>query len=47
MSFPWSYSILGFAGGVLVTFTLAGIVLYTSYVCWQFCMEYDVSSARG
>lgn len=42
MSFPWSFSVLGFVGGVLITFGMAIIVLYTSYVCWQFCMAYDL-----
>ena len=44
MSFPWSFSVLGFVGGVLITFGMAIIVLYTSYVCWQFCMAYDLNS---
>ena len=43
MSFPWSFSVLGFVGGVLITFGMAIIVLYTSYVCWQFCMAYDLN----
>jgi len=40
MFFPWSFSILGFVGGVLITLGMAVIVLYTSYICWQFCMAY-------
>jgi len=44
MSFPWSFSVLGFVGGVLITFGMAIIVLYTSYVCWQFCMAYDLNN---
>ena len=34
---------LGFVGGVLITLGMALIVLYTSYVCWQFCMAYDLN----
>ena len=34
---------LGYVGGVLITLGMAIIVLYTSYVCWQFCMAYVLS----
>jgi hypothetical protein len=40
MSFPWSFSVLGYVGGVVITLGMAIIVLYTSYICWQFCMAY-------
>jgi hypothetical protein len=43
MSFPWSFSVLGYVGGVIITLGMALIVLYTSYICWQFCMAYVFS----
>ncbi|KAK0619408.1 transmembrane amino acid transporter protein-domain-containing protein [Immersiella caudata] len=40
MSFPWSYSILGLVPGLILTFFVAGIVLYTSLVLWEFCLRH-------
>jgi hypothetical protein len=34
MSFPWSYSILGLVPGLILTFVIAGLVLYTSLTTW-------------
>ena len=34
MSFPWSYSVLGLFPGLLLTFVVAALVLYTSLVVW-------------
>lgn len=38
MSFPWSYSVLGLIPGILLTLTIAMIVLYTSLTIW--CVVY-------
>ncbi|KAF2638156.1 hypothetical protein P280DRAFT_406050 [Massarina eburnea CBS 473.64] len=40
MSFPWSYSILGLVPGLILTVVVAGLVLYTSLLCWEFCMRH-------
>ncbi|KAK1753276.1 amino-acid permease [Echria macrotheca] len=40
MSFPWSYSILGLVPGLILTVFVAGIVLYTSLVLWEFCLRH-------
>jgi uncharacterized membrane-anchored protein YhcB (DUF1043 family) len=34
MSFPWSYSILGLVPGLILTFVIAALVLYTSMITW-------------
>lgn len=34
MSFPYSYSVLGLVPGIILTFVVAGFVLYTSLVVW-------------
>jgi len=34
MSFPYSYSVLGLIPGLILTFVVAGLVLYTSLVVW-------------
>jgi len=34
MSFPWSYSVLGLVPGLILTFVIAGLVLYTSLTTW-------------
>lgn len=34
MSFPYSYSILGLVPGIILTFVVAGLVLYTSLIVW-------------
>jgi len=39
MSFPWSYSILGLVPGLILTFVIAALVLYTSLITWEFCMR--------
>lgn len=40
MSFPWSYSFLGLVPGLVLTVVIAGIVLYTSLVLWEFCLRH-------
>ncbi|KAM7214249.1 amino-acid permease [Rhypophila decipiens] len=40
MSFPWSYSVLGLVPGLILTVLVAGIVLYTSLVLWEFCLRH-------
>ncbi|KAK4446828.1 amino-acid permease [Podospora aff. communis PSN243] len=40
MSFPWSYSILGLVPGLILTVFVAGVVLYTSLVLWEFCLRH-------
>ncbi|KAL2151078.1 hypothetical protein VTH82DRAFT_6176 [Thermothelomyces myriococcoides] len=40
MSFPWSYSVLGLVPGLILTVVIAGIVLYTSLVLWEFCLRH-------
>ncbi|KAM7183603.1 amino-acid permease [Rhypophila sp. PSN 637] len=40
MSFPWSYSVLGLVPGLILTVLIAGIVLYTSLVLWEFCLRH-------
>lgn len=40
MSFPWSYSILGLVPGLILTCVVAAMVLYTSLICWEFCMRH-------
>lgn len=40
MSFPWSYSFLGLVPGLILTVVIAGIVLYTSLVLWEFCLRH-------
>ncbi|CAK3892980.1 N amino acid transport system [Lecanosticta acicola] len=40
MSFPYSYSVLGLVPGIILTFVVAGMVLYTSLIVWEFCMRH-------
>lgn len=40
MSFPWSYSILGLVPGLILTVIIAGLVLYTSLITWEFCLKH-------
>ena len=40
MSFPWSYSFLGLVPGLILTIFVAGTVLYTSLVLWEFCLRH-------
>lgn len=40
MSFPWSYSVLGLVPGLILTVVVAGLVLYTSLVVWEFCLRH-------
>ncbi len=40
LSFPWSYSYLGYVGGIMITLIVQSTVLYTSYVLWRLCMKY-------
>ncbi|KAH9870466.1 hypothetical protein IAQ61_005941 [Plenodomus lingam] len=40
MSFPWSYSVLGLVPGLLLTVAIAGLVLYTSLITWEFCLRH-------
>lgn len=40
MSFPYSYSVLGLVPGLILTVVVAGLVLYTSLVLWEFCLRH-------
>ncbi|KAI9804276.1 MAG: hypothetical protein M1833_007083 [Piccolia ochrophora] len=40
MSFPYSYAILGLFPGIVLTFAVAAVVLYTSLVIWEFCLRH-------
>ncbi|KAI8656864.1 Aa-trans domain-containing protein [Fusarium sp. Ph1] len=40
MSFPWSYSLLGLVPGLILTAVIAGVVLYTSLILWEFCLRH-------
>lgn len=40
MSFPYSYSILGLVPGLILTIVVAGLVLYTSLITWEFCLRH-------
>ncbi|EME49315.1 hypothetical protein DOTSEDRAFT_68178 [Dothistroma septosporum NZE10] len=40
MSFPYSYSVLGLVPGLILTVVVAGMVLYTSLIVWEFCLRH-------
>ncbi|KAK5132916.1 hypothetical protein LTR08_008362 [Meristemomyces frigidus] len=40
MSFPYSYSVLGLVPGLILTVVVAGLVLYTSLIVWEFCLRH-------
>jgi amino acid permease len=40
MSFPYSYSVLGLVPGLILTVVVAGLVLYTSIIVWEFCLRH-------
>ncbi|KAF2452421.1 neutral amino acid permease [Lineolata rhizophorae] len=40
MSFPYSYAVLGIVPGLILTFVIAGLVLYTSMIAWRFCLAH-------
>ncbi|KAK4506989.1 hypothetical protein PRZ48_000723 [Zasmidium cellare] len=40
MSFPYSYAILGLVPGLILTVVVAGMVLYTSLIVWEFCLRH-------
>ncbi|PGH00147.1 hypothetical protein GX51_05960 [Blastomyces parvus] len=40
MSFPYSYAVLGLVPGLILTVLVAGVVLYTSLIIWQFCLRH-------
>lgn len=40
LAFPWSYSILGMAGGIITTMIVAACTLYTSLILWRYCMRH-------
>ncbi|KAI0692111.1 transmembrane amino acid transporter protein-domain-containing protein [Cytidiella melzeri] len=40
LSFPWSYSVLGMAPGIIVTFAVAASVQYTSLILWRYCLKH-------
>ncbi|GAB7361192.1 hypothetical protein MBLNU230_g1223t2 [Neophaeotheca triangularis] len=40
MSFPYSYSVLGLVPGLIMTVVVAGLVLYTSLIVWEFCLRH-------
>jgi len=38
LAFPYSFSLLGMAGGVITTLIVAATTLYTSLILWKYCM---------
>ena len=40
LSLAWSWSVLGWLCGFFVTFGLACLTWYTSYILWQWCMRH-------
>ena len=40
LAFPWSYSILGMAGGIITTMIVAVTTLYTSLILWKYCLRH-------
>lgn len=38
LSFPWAYSVLGLAGGIITTMILGIAAYYTGIILWKFCM---------
>ncbi|KAK8216626.1 transmembrane amino acid transporter protein-domain-containing protein [Phyllosticta capitalensis] len=40
MSFPNSYAVLGLVPGIILTLVVAGLVLYTSLIVWEFCLRH-------
>lgn len=46
MAQAWSYSILGYFPGLLVTLCMGLITLYTSYILWQFVMQQTAKGER-
>ncbi|KAJ9107959.1 hypothetical protein QFC20_003644 [Naganishia adeliensis] len=40
LAFPYSFQILGMAGGMLTTLIIGLSVLYTSHVLWRFCLAH-------
>lgn len=40
LSFPWAFSYLGMAGGLLATFGIGLGALYTSLTLWRYCLRH-------
>ena len=40
LALSWSWSVLGWVAGFFVTFGMAIITWYTSYILWQWCMRH-------
>ncbi|KAI0090752.1 transmembrane amino acid transporter protein-domain-containing protein [Irpex rosettiformis] len=40
MSFPWSFSVLGMAPGIVVAIAVAASVQYTSLILWRYCLKH-------
>lgn len=40
LAFPYAFSVLGMAGGLLATFGLGMAALYTSLILWRYCMKH-------
>ena len=40
LAFPWSYSVLGMAGGIITTMIVAVTTLYTSLILWKYCLRH-------
>ncbi|SNX84979.1 related to neutral amino acid permease [Melanopsichium pennsylvanicum] len=40
LSFPWAYSYLGMAGGLLATLGVGVSALYTSLILWRYCLRH-------
>ncbi len=39
LAFPYSFQVLGMAGGMLATLLIGLSTLYTSHVLWRYCMQ--------
>lgn len=40
LSFPWAFSYLGMAGGLIATFGIGLSALYTSLILWRYCLRH-------
>ena len=40
LAFPWAFSYLGMAGGLLATFGIGLSALYTSLILWRYCLRH-------
>lgn len=40
LAFPWAFSYLGMAGGLIATFLIGLSALYTSLILWRYCLKH-------